>query len=290
MINLLSENMLFVHTKICTVGIYVNSLNIKLIKKGKIDDNICPINCHDIIINILKLLIKEISIIKENISYYNPIYQNIFNQRLNVDLYTFNFSEIDTLKLDFDNYLNLMIIQGMKIISNVLTYFNGTSDDSETIVIHADNLIANSLKLFYSNYDGFKGSEKEKNCKKVSGSYCLILIISFILVIIVIYIFSYFVCIIYKIEIHFLNSLINFNSKNFDEYLKGLEELKKKFREINEEDDKLLIFMFLEEFLLDLSEKFPSLFKRYKLKSELFSIGFILLLSLILKLDISFEK
>jgi predicted PurR-regulated permease PerM len=60
------------------------------------------------------------------------------------------------------------------------------------------------------------------------------------LVIIVICIFSYFVCIIYKIEIHFLNSLINFNSKNFDEYFKDLEELKKKFRDINEEDDKLL--------------------------------------------------
>jgi len=36
MINFLSENMLFIHTKICAVGIYVNSLNIKLIKKVRL--------------------------------------------------------------------------------------------------------------------------------------------------------------------------------------------------------------------------------------------------------------
>ena len=133
-----------------------------------------------------------------------------------------------------------MIIQGMKIFSNILTYFNGTSDDNGSIIIHVNNLIANSLKLFYSNYDGFKGSEKEKNCQKLNITYYLILIISFILTVFVIYIFSYFICIIYKMEINFLNNLINFTSKNFDEYLKGLEELKKKFRDINDENDKLL--------------------------------------------------
>ena len=215
-------------------------MNIKHVKVGKIDDDSCPVKCHYIVIKLLKSMINEISYIKENIYDYNPIYQNIFNQRLNVDLCTFNYSEIDTLNLDFDNFLNLMIAQGMKIISNLLTYFNATSDDNEAISIHVNNLIKNSLKFFYSNYDGFKEKEKEKNCQKVSGSYYLIIIISFILVIIVIYIFSYFICIIYKIEINFIDRLINFNSKNFDEYLKGLEDLKKKFRDINDEDDKMI--------------------------------------------------
>jgi len=240
MIKFLSENMLFIHTKICSSVIYETSLNIKLIKEGKIDDDKCLVNCHYIIIDILKLLIKEISDIKTNLSYYNPIYQNIFKQRLNIDLYTFNFSEIDIVKLDFDNFLNLIITQGMKIISNIYTYLNGTSDDSEEIAIHVNNLVTNSIKLFYSNYDGFKGNEKEKNYQKVSGSYNLIFIISFVLAIIVIYIYSYLICIIYKIEINFLDRLINFNSKNFDEYLKGLEELKMKFRYINDEDDKMI--------------------------------------------------
>jgi len=240
MIDFLSENMLFIHAKICTAEIYVTSLNTKLVKEGQIDDDSCPGNCHYIVINLLKLMINEISNIKTNISYFYPVYQNILNQKLNVDLYTFNFSEIDTVKLDFDNFLNLMISQGMKIISNLLTYLNDTFDDTEAIDIHANNLIKNSLKLFYSNYDGFKGNDKEKNCQKVSGNYYLIIIISFVLVIIVIYIFSYFICIIYKIEINFCDRLINFNSKNFDEYLKGLEDLKKKFRDINDEDDKMI--------------------------------------------------
>jgi len=240
MINFLSENKLFIQTKIYSAVIYETSLNLKLIKEGKIDNDGCPVNCHYIIINIFQLLIKQISVIKENISYYNPIYENIFNQRLNIDLYTFNISEFDTVKLDFDNLLNLIITQGMKIISNIFTYLNGSIDDSEEIVIHANNLITNSLKLFYSNYDGFQGNEKENNCQKVSGSYYSILIISFVLVIIVIYIFSYFIYFIYKFEINFLDRLINFNSKNFDKYLKGLEDLKKKFRDINDEEDKMI--------------------------------------------------
>ena len=38
----------------------------------------------------------------------------------------------------------------------------------------------------------------------------------------------------------FLDKLINFNSPNFEQYLKTLDELKKKFREDNnEEDDKI---------------------------------------------------
>jgi len=211
MIKFLSENMVFIHTKICCGGIYLNSMNIKFIKESKIYDDDCDVNCNYIVINLLKLLIKEISNIKTNISNYEHVYQNILNQRLNIDLYTFNISEIDTLKLDFDNFLNLMITQGMKIISNILTYLNGTSDDSEEITIHVNNLETNSLKLFYSNYNGFKGNEKENNCQKVSGSYYSIFIISFVLVIIVIYIYSYFICIIYKIEINFLDRLINFN-------------------------------------------------------------------------------
>ena len=240
LIKFLEEDMTFIHAKICAVGIYMNSLNIKLIKEGKIEDDICPSKCHYIIIKLLKLLIKEISYINEYIPYFNPVYQNIFNQRLNVDLFTFNSSEIDTLKLDFGNFLNLMITEGMKIISNIYRYFNDTSDYSEKIDIHVNNLITNSLKFYYSNYDGFIGIEKEKKCQKISGSYYLILIISLIIVIIVIYIFLYFIYIIYKIEINFLDRLINFNSKNFDEYLKGLEDLKKKFKDVNDEDDKMI--------------------------------------------------
>jgi len=240
MIKFLSENVIFIHTKIFSVGIYETSLNIKFIKEDLLDDSECSENCHGIIANLLQLQIKEISNIKKDISYYNPIYQNIFNQRLNIDLYTFNFSEFDTIKLDFDNFLDLIITEGMKIISNILIYLNGTSEDSEEIAIHMNNLITNSLKLFYSNYDGYNGSEKEKNCQKVSGSCYLILLISFVLDIIVIYIFSYFIYFIYKIEINFLDRLINFNSKNFDDYLKGLEDLKKKFRDINDEDDKMI--------------------------------------------------
>ena len=41
------------------------------------------------------------------------------------------------------------------------------------------------------------------------------------------------------IGVYFLDKLINFNSTNFDNYLKNLEEIKKKLKNDNtEEDDK----------------------------------------------------
>ena len=240
MIKFLQENMFFIQLKIYIVGIYSHTLNLKLIKKGIRDNNACSIPCHSIHLDILQKCLKEICIYKNKISYFYPVFQNIFNQRLNVDLYTFNSSEIDTLKLDFDNFLNLMISRGMKIISNIFSYFNNSSDDNESIDIHVNNLIINSLKFYYSNYIGFIGNEKEQNFKIISGSNFLILIISLLLIIIVIYIFSYFICKIYNIEITLLDRLISFNSKNFDEYIKGLEDLKKKFRDINDEDDKMI--------------------------------------------------
>jgi len=240
MIKFLQENMFFIQLKIYTVGIYSNVLNLKLLKEGMRDNNACPVECYLIHLDMLKFSLKEIYAHKKNISYFYPVFQNIFNQRLNVDLYTFNSSEIDSVKLDFDSFLNLIISEGMKIISNIFSYFNNSSDDNESIIIHANNLIINSLKLYYSNYNGFIGNEKEKNFKIISGSYFLILIISLVLIIIFIYIFSYFIYNIYNIEINFLDRLINFNSKNFDEYLKGLEDFKKKFRNINDEDDKMI--------------------------------------------------
>ena len=240
MIKFLQENMFFMQLKIYTVGIYSNTLNLKLIKEGIRDNNACSIPCHLIHLDLLQFCLKEICIFKNDISYFFPVFQNIFNQRLNVDLYTFNFSEIDILKLDFDNFSNLMISKGMKIIANIFSYFNNSSDDNESITIHVNNLIINSLKFYYSNYIGFIGNEKEKNFKIISGSYFLILIISLVLIIILIYIYSYFICNIYNIEITFLDRLINFNSKNFDKYLIGLEDLKKKFRDINDEEDKMI--------------------------------------------------
>ena len=39
-------------------------------------------------------------------------------------------------------------------------------------------------------------------------------------------------------EINFLDKLINFSSTNFDDYLKNLEELKKKFRDDSNDDDE----------------------------------------------------
>ena len=101
------------------------------------------------------------------------------------------------------------------------------------------NILENSFKFFYSNYTGFYGKEKEKRCDAISSNSPVNLIIISVLGFIIIIVIGYYVVKINNLETFYLERLINFNSNNFDEYLKRLDELKKKFREDNnEEEDK----------------------------------------------------
>jgi hypothetical protein len=76
MIKFLQENMFFIQLKIYIVGIYSNTLNLKLIKKGIRDNNVCSIPCHSIHLDILQKCLKEICIYKNKISYFYPVFQN----------------------------------------------------------------------------------------------------------------------------------------------------------------------------------------------------------------------
>ena len=135
----------------------------------------------------------------------------------------------------------------MKIIFNLSDIYNeNTTGEVNKGIInnYIKNILFNSLNYFYSNYSGFSGIEKDIKMKKVTGNPPIILVCSIIISAILICVFFYFIYKIYSMEIYFLDKLINFTSTSFDEYLKQLEELKKKFKDdINEEDEK-----YLEEF------------------------------------------
>ena len=240
-IEFLRENLFFTHTKISIACIYNTAFNLKLIKSKIINDTGCIESlCQGIYSNLLQKCIKEVVNQKDNISYYYLDFQNIFNKKIKADLFIYNRTYTDTLSLGVDNFLNLMIAQGMKIIENLTEYFK--EEKFEIIDIYLKNLLNNSLKLFFnSNYSGFDGKEKEEKCQKVASNPPVRLYISLVIITILNMIFTYYICKINNMEIYFLDRLINFTSNSFDEYIKKLEELKKKFRDdTNDEDDKNL--------------------------------------------------
>ena len=242
MVEFLQQNLFFTYTKICSACIYNNAINLKFIKKGYIDNESCEgSKCHFIYANLLEKCLKEIREQKFNISYFYSDFQKIFNQKIYADLQVYKRNYVEHLSLDLDNFLNLMISHGIKIIANLSDYFDDSIEEDNKVIleINLENLLTNSLKYFYSDYSEFTGKEKEMKCNKVSFNPPIRLIISIILVIILIVIFAYFICKINFMELYFLDRLINFTSNSFEEYLKKLDELKKKFRDdTNDEDDK----------------------------------------------------
>ena len=75
-------------------------------------------------------------------------------------------------------FLNLLIGHGFKIIGNLTNYFNSASEEYRINIldVYFKNILSESLKFFYSDYDGFYGIEKKNRLDKVSSN-CRIRII-----------------------------------------------------------------------------------------------------------------
>ena len=238
------ENLFFTHTKIGAACVYNTVFNLKLIKSNIIKDEECiDIKCKIIYSNLLQKCLKDIRNQKINISYFHSDFQKIFAKKLKAELCIYNRTEYNILDLDIDNFLNLLIAQGMKIIANLTNYFDNSIDavDLQIIDIYLKNVLKNSIKYFESNYTGFRGKEKEENSNEVADVSFLRFSISIGFIVILSCIFTFYIYKINSMELYFLDRLINFTSTSFDEYLKQLEDLKKRFRDdSNEEDDKNL--------------------------------------------------
>ena len=242
MVEFLRQNLYFSHTKICAACIYYNAINLKLLKKGFLDCDLCiSQKCYEVYGKLLETCLKEVRKQKYNISLFYEDYQNIFNQKIHVNLDIYNRSLSNHLSLDINNFLNLIISYGMRILADLRDIFESDLDKDNMGILetYLENLIKNSLKYFYSDYKGFYEEEKQLKCEKVSNNPPFRILISILMVIFLMIIFIYLIYYINSIELYFLDRLINFNSSSFEKYLKNLDELKKKFRDdTNDEDDK----------------------------------------------------
>ena len=102
-----------------------------------------------------------------------------------------------------------------------------------------DDLVEQSYKYYFSDIDGFKGEDKRNRIAKVFQNFQIGFIFSGISLLLILTIYTWLILKIHNAEIYFVGKLLNFNSINFDLYLKKLNEMKKKLRnDSNDEDDK----------------------------------------------------
>jgi hypothetical protein len=126
----------------------------------------------------------------------------------------------------------------LKLKSGLDDYIS-KQDTSGVFQIASSNLLRQSLAYFESDQMvSFKSKQKEEKIKNNFTLFpyslvFLLVIFAFIVIGLIFLVFK-----IYSNEIYFLDKLINFNSQNFEVYLKNLEDIKKRLRLENEEDEE----------------------------------------------------
>ena len=238
----LKQNLYFDNAKIANANVYTTALNLKLLKNNIIKIEDCPnSNCTSFYSDLLIDSYTEVRKQKYDLNDYYQEYLDIFNQKMKIESKSYQ-SSSENIYLDTDNYLNFLIANGLKIISNLTNYFNpgtffGFSSDA-ILEVYIDNLLNTSYNFFYSDiYKGFKDKKKKELFEKYSENPPQRIIISISVFLLIIGIIIYLICRLYSTESFFLEKLLNFSSTNFDDYLKKLEELKKSLRDENNEDE-----------------------------------------------------
>ena len=235
----LSENLYFNHSKIAVSCVYLSTLNLKWKKDQFIDDSFCVINggnCTDFYAGLLAECIADIKEQKENSSYFYKDFKSILGKMKTIQLTLFNLTTTDSLTIDTDNLLNLLVANGLKLNANLYRYY---SDIYNVYDVNSDNILIQSLD--YINDDTIIGFNDDERSKKIKSNFNLFpysLILAIVLFLLLSFGYSFLVYRLNEMEKYFLEKLIKFHSLNFDAYLKILDDLKKKLRNDTGDDEE----------------------------------------------------
>ena len=235
----LKENLYFNHSKIAVAILYFSGLNLKWLRDGYIDDNSCPAKtCRIFYTDLMEEAIDDIKTQKENFTKFYEDFRDILKIQIKIYLDLYNLNYQDSIDIDTDNLLNLLVFYGLKLKSGLDDYYN-KDKNSGVFQIASSNLLRQSLTYFESTYSvSFKDKEKEEKIQKNFTLFPFSLVFVVVMFALIIIGLIYLVYKIYTNEIYFLEKLINFNSQKFEVYLKSLEDIKKRLRLENEEDEE----------------------------------------------------
>ena len=247
----LRQNLFFNHSKISVSCVYLSTVNLKWVKDQLMDSDNCTLaegnSCTSFYSSLLSTCINDIKTQKENSSYFYEDFKDILGQSKEIELEVYNLTVKDVLTIDIDNLLNLLISNGLKLNANLDTYKSTTDNVYD---INSVNILQQSLDYINDNtVSGFDDSQKKKNINDQFSPVPICLIIDCVIFAILIFGFGWLIFQLYQMETLYLAKLIQFHSVPFEGYLKKLEDLKKKLRNDNgEDDDKINGEMDLNDF------------------------------------------
>lgn len=237
--NYLLENLYFNHSKITVSCIYLATLNLKFIKYQIYNNSRCYTQCTDFYSKALETCLTDLKQEKENSTDFYKDFKNILNKQKNIQLSLFNYTGKDSITIDVENNLNIIISYGLKLNSELIDYLNNPTTANDIISL---NIIDQSL--LYINDQSITGFDETQKQTNLEGSYFspinIFLIIEAGLFSILIIFFVVFICKLSGLENFYLKRLVKFKNAPFEIYLKSLEEIKKRLRNDNGEDEEKL--------------------------------------------------
>ena len=238
------DNLFFNKTKIAVASLYTISVNIRWLSHSIFENSTSCL--HGNWIEFYEILLREslkyIEIQKNASNYLGEDFSHILAQKFPIELNVHRIPEKEKYDFSFDNIMTFLVNSIIKMI-DMYDYFVSLKCQNITTIVGLNetklqNLIDQAYNLYISNISGFTGEEKLKRVDKNFDSNQIPVIIYSLFLLIFLIIYIYYTINLYHIEIYFLEKIINFNSPNFDSYLKKLDEIKKKFRNDNSEEEE----------------------------------------------------
>ena len=238
----INQNYFFNTTKVFVSCIYLSGLNLKFIKYNMLNRDGCfNSDCLEAYIKLFQMCINTINNSTNELINFDIDYKKMLNTVKDIKIYVYSLKYTHTISIHTQNLLHFILSNGIKIISNIESYLR---DDNDTIDSYEENLLNSSFSYINDfNVHEFRNDLKKKKLAqgKFSPNYFYYISNIFLFV----FVSSIFIFIIFKvhsIEKYFLKKLIWYHTINIDNYIKYLDELKKKLRsEPEDEEDKMEI-------------------------------------------------
>ena len=239
--NFINQNYFFNSSKVFVSCIYLSGLNLKFLKYNMMNRNDCfNTDCLEVYMKILEMCLNTIENSTNDLINFDIDYKNILSKDKEIDIYVYSLNFTHTISIHNTNLLHFILSNGIKIISHIESYLR---EDNDTIDSYEENLLNCSFNYIHDiDIHEFRNNIKQEklNQTKFRPNYYYYIINVFLFV----FISAIFIFVIFKvhsIEKYFLKKLIWYHSNNFDNYIKYLDELKKKLRsEPDDDDDKIL--------------------------------------------------
>ena len=192
--------------------------------------------------NLLQKNVKIMEQLRDATSGLSDSFEKVISEKHIVDIYTYKLEETEKYNYTLDNIFSYIINNGIKLMDKfndfVINDCVNISKDLGLKEINLKNLIEQSYYLYNLNLNSFASYEVEKKVGlKISNYFPFPFLCSSSVLLLLLFFYIYYIISLHTIELIFLDKLINFNSPNFDNYIKKLEELKKKIRNDNNEEE-----------------------------------------------------